>query len=282
MKTTSFLTALGTIATLTFNTFAQQPISLQASSVNPTCNNTSDGAITINISGGTAPYTVDGSPIFGNQFIANDLFAGFYTFNIQDANNLNATADLTLTAPQTLSFQALVINPSAAGVYDGRINLTVDVPVVFNWSTTNGGNIVPGQEDQITLTQGSYNVEVVEMNGCTTSKRFDLVVAGSANPVPGMFFTSSYNPITTTIAGNPNSLPSAMTVFPNPSNGHINLKSNVDTREAVIVNDMGNVVHTSVATENGTVQGLDLKPGTYTLLTKDTAGNQTSERIVIR
>jgi len=260
---------------------AQQTIVLQANVVNPTCPATSDGSIALTITGGSAPYTVDGTPIAGNQFSVSNLHSGFYTFNIADANNAYATADLTLVAPQTMNYQATVFNPTSATSNDGRINITVDVTAVFNWSSISGGAIVPGQEDQLTLSGGSYSLEIVELNGCVTAKQFDLV-APTPNPIPGVFFTSSYNPLTTTIASNNSNLPSAMTIYPNPSNGHINLRSNRDTKEAVVLNDLGNVVHTLKSTENGSVLGLDLNPGTYTLQTTDIESNVTTERIVIR
>jgi hypothetical protein len=122
------------------------------------------------------------------------------------------------------------------------------------------------------LAVGSYKVIITQGNGCITSQRFE-VVQNLQNP----FLTSSY--IANTQLGTTSS---AMTVFPNPSNGHINLRSNVETKSAMIMNDMGVIVHQSKDAFEGTTQEVDLLPGVYTLMTTDKLGNQSTERIVIR
>lgn len=274
MKTSSFIKALSVAVTMGISpVFAQQAVGVQVTSTNPTCYGYTNGEIVLTITGGTMPFSLNGTPLKGSQLILSNLSAGNYDYVVEDANGNTVTAFAQLTQPQALAISAVVTNVSFNGTNDGAINLTVpNIPLTFEWQNYGGTTPVNGQEDQTGLAVGSYKVIIIEGNGCVTSQRFEV-----EQNVQYPFFNPSYNTITQS-----STTSSAMTVFPNPSNGHINLRSNVETKSAMIMNDMGVVVHQLSLQTEGAIEGVDLLPGAYTLITTDKLGNQSTERIIIR
>jgi hypothetical protein len=275
MKTKTFFFALGSATLLSLNAVAQQPLSLQTNFVNPTCDGLANGQIRIDISGGVAPYRVNGTSISGSNYTLSSMAQGAYTYTVADANSTVAVSVVTLVAPQPLMVTALVYDVTTYNGADGRIDVTVynSPQVSYHWSTTNGTLVNPTREDQSSLRAGTYNLRIREENGCITNRQFVVNQPVGNHPISFGSFTGETHGFT----GN-----SAISVYPNPSNGHINLKNTKDTREAMIVNDFGNVLHTFRGANIGTVEGADLNPGVYTLIVIDTDGNKTIERIIIR
>ena len=280
MKTSKFFRNLTLAATTTIAALQLQAqnLSVQVNTTNPACFGLSSGEVVIDIFNGSEPYMVNGLPIVGTQFTATNLAAGNYTFNITDDNGQMTSADVTLVSPQPFNMQAIVNNASTFGGNDGSIELTVPaIPLTFNWTTPNGSGILAGQEDQLTLTAGIYNVTITEPNGCETFKRFDISQpVGNANN----FFNPSYIP--NLQGGNNGSTTSAIMVYPNPSLGHITMKAEVKTKDAYLMNDMGVVVHRCQINNEGDIEEIDLNPGTYTLITTDANGVTNTERILVR
>ena len=75
---------------------------------------------------------------------------------------------------------------------------------------------------------------------------------------------------------------SNISIYPNPSSGHVNLSADASVRSAMIMNDLGIVLKHIDFTNEGKLAGLDLNPGVYTLMSIDENGNRATERIVIR
>jgi hypothetical protein len=60
------------------------------------------------------------------------------------------------------------------------------------------------------------------------------------------------------------------------------LKSIQETKQAVIMNDMGIIVHQSAVNVAGAIEEVDLLPGAYTLIMIDTYGQKSTERIIVQ
>ena len=265
MKTTQLFAAI-TLSLLTGMQVFAQTLTAQVATQNPTCYGTNNGSITIDITGGSAPYNVNGLDILGSQFIASNLSGGNFGFTITDATSTSTALDITLVSPQPLNLMATVTNVTTAGGSNGAINLTVpSATVTYDWNTSNGAGLVPTSEDQTGLSVGIYNVTITDANGCQTSKRFDVL-------------QQTFNP--TSSGGSTTS--SAISVYPNPSAGHITLKSVQETKQAVIMNDMGIIVHQSAVNVAGAMEEVDLLPGAYTLIMIDTYGQKSTERIIVQ
>ncbi|NJW53893.1 hypothetical protein [Salinimicrobium oceani] len=61
--------------------------------VNESCPGAGDGSITITVSGGTPPYTIEGELLEGNIYVLSDLSAGNYSFVIMGANGCGMAVD---------------------------------------------------------------------------------------------------------------------------------------------------------------------------------------------
>ena len=152
---------------------------------NISCNGGNDGYIDITISGGSGVYFYQWSNGATTEDLS-DLTAGEYTCIVTDLYGceLTPSPSFTLTEPDELNIE------SASSVSDyGAFNIncnggigSIDVTVSgggtgdyqYNWSTTDGSGIVEGEEDQYTLTAGTYHLEVTDFNNC--SKTLDILL----------------------------------------------------------------------------------------------------------
>jgi gliding motility-associated-like protein len=153
------------------------------------CNGGNDGFIKLTISGGSGVYTYSWTSPNGFTATTRDisgLKAGNYTCTVRDLNGciLTPSPSFTLTQPAILAI-ASTSSTSNDGSFNincnggtGRINITVSGgsagTYIYNWSTTNGSGIINGQEDQNTLTAGTYHLTVTDLNGCVTIKDITL------------------------------------------------------------------------------------------------------------
>ncbi len=161
--------ANGCIATRTI-TVTQPAAALQATaglSQAVSCNSGSDGQISINVSGGTSPYTYSWSNGAGTPAI-NGLSAGTYTVTVTDANGCVAVSSATVTQPSAAlsGSTAVTSNISCFSGNNGSVDLTVaggTSPYTFMWNT---GAVT---EDLTGLPAGSYSVIITDANGCTAS-----------------------------------------------------------------------------------------------------------------
>jgi gliding motility-associated-like protein len=153
---------------------------------NNTCFESNDGSIVTNITGGT-PFETDEPYLISwtgpNGFAANDetinnLQAGLYIVTIEDKEGFSITEELKITQPNILSISNdLEKNISCFQGNDGAIELTISggtLPYTFNWSTSNGSGIIQNTESQNTLTAGTYTLEIIDKNKCTTTTSITL------------------------------------------------------------------------------------------------------------
>ncbi|MBX2873792.1 MAG: SprB repeat-containing protein, partial [Saprospiraceae bacterium] len=141
-----------------------------------------DGVILLNITGGTAPYSITWTgPIPGNTTLdtegdisITDLLAGNYQFTIVDANNcpIQCESTLNFTPPVCdMIVEEDVQLISCPGEADGAITLTISggrAPYDIAWSD---GDVVPSRLD---LAPGLYEAIITDANGCTENVSITL------------------------------------------------------------------------------------------------------------
>jgi gliding motility-associated-like protein len=152
--------------------------------VNPTCAG-SNGAITVALAGGAAPYTVTidtgGTPQsfqlpFAITQTLNGLPAGTVTVTVVDANSCQATATATLTAPAnccTFTVADVKVQPNC-GATDGSITLTVangSGNYSYAWAGGNTSNALTN------VGAGTYNVTITDnaYANCNLDTTYTLV-----------------------------------------------------------------------------------------------------------
>jgi SdrD B-like domain/SprB repeat/Secretion system C-terminal sorting domain len=134
---------------------------------NATCNYTTDGKITLAVTGGVGPYTyLWNDPAAQTTATANNLAAGTYSVTITDTNGCTATAVQTVQAPIPAN---VLISGTNVSCFNGS-NATATVTILngngatynYLWSTT-----PPATTATVTgLTTGDYEVTITDNNGC--------------------------------------------------------------------------------------------------------------------
>ncbi len=159
-----------------------------------TCFGAADGQIAVNGAGGsgTVEYSIDGA-----NFSANSIFTGLaantYTVTVRDVGNgCTYSEQHTLTEPSELGLTVSSTGITCNGDDDGSISGTASGGTApYQISFDGGTNLVGSQfttDFTITnLTDGIYEVSVVDLNGCifTVQTNVEIVEppAITANPI---------------------------------------------------------------------------------------------------
>lgn len=155
--------------------------------VSVSCNGGNDGSITLNPTGGTAPftYTVDGIP---DDNVMSPLSAGPHTVIPTDANGCTYTTIYNLTAPAALTLSEVHTNVNCTtGLASATITTAGGTaPFTYVWS---GPTVPPNTANPNNLVQGSYTCDVTDGNGCNSSIIF--VVNQSPALASGFTFTDN-------------------------------------------------------------------------------------------
>lgn len=145
---------------------ASDPISLGIENIQETCELFTNGALRVQVEGGTMPYTYAWSN-GDNTATINNLAIGTYTVTVTDAGGCSATISGTIDGFPPLSCTINILEPETTpGAGDGSAEVIVSggtAPFTYQWSD---GQTTPiGSE----LTDGNYSVTVTDANGCTTN-----------------------------------------------------------------------------------------------------------------
>ncbi len=137
----------------------------------PTCGNT-DGAVTISVTGGTAPFDYVWSDS-GTGAVRTDLAAGTYAVEITEAagNGCSTTYVFAITdgnVPNAMVNIASVNDITCTGANNGGIDFTIDYPSTIATPTdtifTNG--FTP--QTNGSLSAGQYCIEIRDAAGCVS------------------------------------------------------------------------------------------------------------------
>jgi hypothetical protein len=252
-----------------------QTISVNPTTVNPTCHNGTNGKVMLDLSGGISPYSVNGVALASNNFLEINLTGGAYTYTIVDAENNQMEVSVTLINPQPLVVNAFLRHVTVYNGNNGLIDLTLNEEATYHWTSANGNTVVVSDQDQDNLRAGKYSVKITALEtGCIEKRTYEIVQPN------GLLFESSYDPIETSFAGN--SETNGMVIYPNPSSGPVHLKADKNLIETKVVNDMGIVVFQQTNTIEGSIEQLNLQPGMYTVISTNEKGISNSQRLSIR
>ena len=139
----------------------------------PSCFSDCNGMIEATPSGGVAPYSfqwVDdlGAPIGTNSNQISGLCAGTYGVQVTDANGCSPALSATnLVEPAAITFNPMITDASCFGECDGEIQINANGgtgALTYQWNFGVSGN-QSGAAQQIC--QGTYNVDVNDINGCS-------------------------------------------------------------------------------------------------------------------
>ncbi|MFN8300126.1 MAG: PKD domain-containing protein [Chitinophagales bacterium] len=130
---------------------------------NISCFGNNTGSASLNITGGTSPYSYSWSNGSSNSSLLN-VSAGTYTATITDAASCNSTVSITITQPTALSVSNAVTNVACSYSTNGSVAATVtggSPGYTYIWS--NGATTATTNN----LTAGTYTLTVTDANNCT-------------------------------------------------------------------------------------------------------------------
>ena len=144
-------------------------VNISTSFTEPSCHGGSNGSISLNVSGATAPfiYAINNNWQTSNTF--NALAAGTYTIQIEDANGCNYSASETITQPTQINITTSFNEPSCFGFSDGAISLNVSGATAPYQYSIDGGNTWQTSNTFNGLVAGTYTIQIEDNNGCSYS-----------------------------------------------------------------------------------------------------------------
>jgi hypothetical protein len=193
-----------------------EPTVLAASVINtsnPTTCGGTDGAIAIDVTGGTASYTF----LWSNGDTNEDLVAvaaGAYNATITDANGCTTTIAATINDPNPPVVTVSLPIDTVCGSSPGTISLSGEFPAGGNWS----GNTVSGNSfDPFNAGAGTHYITYTytDTNGCTGIATDNLYVD--------------------LCLGAEEIVSATWSLYPNPTSGTITITTNATLNSDVIV-----------------------------------------------
>lgn len=153
------------------------------------CFGDSTGSATVNVTGGTGPYSYAWSPSGGTQATASGLGVGTYTVTVTDNNSCTKTIDITIGGP-TVALTT-TINTTPVSCFAGANGTATVTPVggtgTYTYLWSNGATTATTTG----LTAGTYNVTVKDANLCSTTITGILV----GSPSAALTATTSTTPV---------------------------------------------------------------------------------------
>ena len=175
-----------------------QPTAITASETTSpaSCNGTSDGSVTVNVSGGSAPYSVAVNGVTHSGVTSsttfNGLASGTYPATIIDAHSCPGSAVGVLVAQPTAIVASEITSPASCnGSSDGSVAVSVSggtgpYSVTLNGVTHNG---VTSSTSFNGLASGTYPATIIDAHSCSGSAAGVLVsqpaaITASETPSP--------------------------------------------------------------------------------------------------
>lgn len=135
---------------------------------NVSCNGSSDGSITVSMSGGaTPPFTYTWTPNVGTTATVNNLPVGTYSVTVTDAFGCKSTVSQAITQPNALVVTPTNTNVSCFGGANGTATATVSggtAPFTYSWMP---GGFTTSSISNLSI--GTYTVNVTDSKGCKKS-----------------------------------------------------------------------------------------------------------------
>jgi len=171
------------------------PVSISlASSTNVTCNGSCNGIATINVSGGTAPYSyIWGSGVNPNNPTNTGLCSGSHNVTVTDNNGCTAQFNYSITQPTPIILSTSTTDANC-GFADGTATVNASggtAPTGYSYLWSGGTNPTSQTVSGLSAAGSPYSVTVTDNNGC--SQTTSVVIADIAGPMASI---SAYNDIT--------------------------------------------------------------------------------------
>ena len=153
--------------TVVINTDLDLPVLSVANVTSLSCNGAGDGAVTIDVAGGSAPYMFSWTPNVSATNSATDLAAGNYEVEVTDGNGCVVSINVVVDQPALITISPVVNNADCA-IPNGSATVNVSGgvgQVELEWIDLQ----IQGSEIS-DLPPGTYVVQATDENGCTVQQ----------------------------------------------------------------------------------------------------------------
>ncbi|MDQ3111115.1 MAG: T9SS type A sorting domain-containing protein, partial [Bacteroidota bacterium] len=188
------------------------------STVNPSVCAAADGSIDISVAGGTGAYTF----LWSNSAVTEDISgiaAGSYSVTITDANGCTAIASASINDPGAPVVTLSLPMDTVCGSFPAIINLSGESPAggIFSGTGVSGNTF-----DPFVAGMGNHYITYTfsDINGCTASAT-DSIFVESCMGIEPVAETHQWN------------------LFPNPTNGLLNIASPENVNGNVVIQVLG-------------------------------------------
>ncbi len=147
------------------------PLVSIASLQNANCFGSTDGSASVNLIGGTAPFTYSWSCSTANSASVTNIGAGMHTVVIQDGNNCFTAIPFTITEPTRLISSASATHVTCYGEASGSALVVANggsAPYTYVWSNGQTGASVSN------LSSGYFSVVVTDNHGCNSMASLNI------------------------------------------------------------------------------------------------------------
>lgn len=145
------------------------------------CSYSEDGAIDLNMAGGTGSFTYQwqatngGNGVVFNVDDQSGLSVGTYNVSVTDANSCAADTTILLTGPAPMVFNTSVVTDSSTsgpGAIDLEFTGGFGVSFTYNWDYPTGATATT--QDITNLHTGNYTVTVTDIHSCEFDTIFNV------------------------------------------------------------------------------------------------------------
>ena len=144
-----------------------EPPQLSIASVSHASCGNSNGAVSIEVIGGTGILTYAWTNNVSDNATANNLPAGTYGVTVSDANGCSSNLNIDITASNAPAIDAANIATPTCGNNNGTIELAITggtPPMAYIWEGSTSNNNTADN-----LATGEYSITVSDANGCTAT-----------------------------------------------------------------------------------------------------------------
>lgn len=138
---------------------------------NATCGQ-ANGSFTLDVSGGTAPYSFNYGQGVYNSNVTENLAAGNYSVTITDGSNCSVTQTVSIQAGQAITASFTNIQQPSCSGNDGAFRIEVQggtSPFQFNMGNGNISN-----NSFTNLSNGAYTITITDADNCVTTESISL------------------------------------------------------------------------------------------------------------
>uniref|UniRef100_UPI0035939800 T9SS type B sorting domain-containing protein n=1 Tax=Aquiflexum sp. TaxID=1872584 RepID=UPI0035939800 len=165
--------ALGCVTSAAYNIQEPEILNMRGTVEDSKCAGDNRGIISLNVFGGTAPYTYRWSNGANNRVLRN-LGPGTYSVVVTDRAGCSTGSTFVVSEPDPLVIEGSYTEMlSCFGDRDGAININIRggmQPYRISWSDNDQLETL----NRSNLGAGTYTVRVVDDNGCVQVKTFEI------------------------------------------------------------------------------------------------------------